>query len=70
MSWQDYVDTNLVGSGKITEATIIGLDGGVWATSSGFNMSHEEGLALIKAFQDPSGIRSNGLYANGKRVSD
>lgn len=39
MSWQGYVDTNLVGTGKISQAAIIGLKGGVWATSSDFNVS-------------------------------
>ena len=31
-----YVDSNLVGSGKVTKAAIIGQQGGVWATSPGF----------------------------------
>lgn len=39
MSWQGYVDTNLVGTGKISQAAIIGLKGGVWATSADFNVS-------------------------------
>jgi hypothetical protein len=39
MSWQGYVDNNLVGTGKITQAAIIGLKGGVWATSADFNVS-------------------------------
>ncbi|KAI0360772.1 Profilin/allergen [Trametes cingulata] len=44
MSWQGearhtaYVDTNLVGSGKISKAAIIGLAGGVWAASPGYNV--------------------------------
>jgi profilin len=68
MSWQDYVDVNLVGSGKVSRACIIGLDGGVWASSPGFQVSGDEATKLLKAFQDPSGIRANGLYANGQRV--
>jgi len=39
MSWQGYVDTNLVGTGRVSKAAIIGLKGGVWATSSGFTVS-------------------------------
>jgi profilin len=35
MSWQAYVDTNLVGTGKLTLAAIHGHDGNVWATSKG-----------------------------------
>ena len=33
-----YVDTNLVGSGKIHKAAIIGLQGGVWASSAGYTV--------------------------------
>lgn len=43
MSWQGYVDTNLVGTGKISQAAIIGLKGGVWATSADFNVSVRDG---------------------------
>lgn len=33
-----YVDSNLVGSGKVAEAAILGLAGGVWASSAGFTV--------------------------------
>ena len=33
-----YVDTNLVGTGKVTRAAILGLKGGVWAASAGYNV--------------------------------
>jgi hypothetical protein len=33
-----YVDTNLVGSGKIAKAAILGLAGGVWASSAGYTV--------------------------------
>ena len=39
MSWQTYVDTNLVGTGKVQKAAIFGLDGSQWATSAGFTVS-------------------------------
>lgn len=39
MSWQSYVDTNLVGTGNVTSAAIVGLKGGVWAASTGFTVS-------------------------------
>ncbi|EST04958.1 Profilin [Kalmanozyma brasiliensis GHG001] len=67
MSWQGYVDTNLVGTGKITQAAIIGLKGGVWATSSGFNVTAEEQKAIIAGFEDPSGLQAGGVRANGKK---
>jgi tRNA A37 threonylcarbamoyladenosine biosynthesis protein TsaE len=33
-----YVDTNLVGSGKLSRAAILGLGGGIWATSPGYTV--------------------------------
>lgn len=34
-----YVDNNLIGTGSIAQAAILGQAGGVWATSSGFTVS-------------------------------
>lgn len=39
MSWQDYVDNQLLASSLISKAVIAGLDGGVWAKSDGFEVS-------------------------------
>ncbi|OZJ02354.1 hypothetical protein BZG36_04377 [Bifiguratus adelaidae] len=68
MSWQQYVDSNLVGTGKVTQAAIYGAQGGLWAASSGFQASHRlqpnEVQAITKAFSDPSDIRANGLHVN------
>lgn len=51
MSWQTYVDTNLVGTGKVQKAAIFGLDGAQWATSAGFTVStFEMHLALVLCF--------------------
>ena len=36
MSWQQYVDSNLLGTKKIHQAVIVGLDGSTWAASKGF----------------------------------
>ncbi len=33
-----YVDTSLIGTGKIARAAIIGVKGGVWATSAGYTV--------------------------------
>ncbi|KAJ3055736.1 profilin, required for normal timing of actin polymerization in response to thermal stress [Rhizophlyctis rosea] len=67
MSWQSYVDTNLLGTRKITKAAIHGLDGSLWATSKGFSVTPTEAQALIKAFTDASGIRANGLHVGGTK---
>ncbi|MBB6440162.1 hypothetical protein HNQ79_006675 [Streptomyces candidus] len=31
--WHTYIDSHLIGSGKITEAAILGHDGSTWAKS-------------------------------------
>lgn len=41
MSWQDYVDKQLLASRCVTKAAIAGHDGNVWAKSDGFDVSLE-----------------------------
>lgn len=68
MSWQEYIDLNLIGSGHISEAIILSsLDGTTWATSPGFELAQEELEVLLKSFSDPTPICSNGLYINGNK---
>ncbi|KAG0266293.1 hypothetical protein BG011_002701 [Mortierella polycephala] len=65
MSWQTYVDSNLVGTGKVSKGAIYGLDGSVWATSPGFNVSGDEVKKLVAAFADSKNIAANGLFIEG-----
>ena len=67
MSWQAYVDTNLVGTGKLSQASIIGHDGSVWATSAGFAVSGPEGKKIVGAFTNPSDIISTGIHLQGNK---
>ena len=67
MSWQSYVDTNLVGTGKVSRAAILGLKGGVWAASPGFTLKPEEQTAIVKGLDDPVPLQASGIYANGKK---
>ena len=46
MSWQGYVDSNLVGSGKVQKAGIFGVDGSTWASSAGFSVRRSINLLL------------------------
>lgn len=64
MSWQSYVDSNMVGTGACTHAAIIGLDGNTWATSAGFAVSAAEGKAMVAGFSN-----SQPLAAAGVKVS-
>lgn len=45
-----YVDTNLVGSGMITKAAILGQQGGVWATTAGYNVRSDLDHGLLPLF--------------------
>eukprot|EP01118_Nematostelium_gracile_P001004 TRINITY_DN11000_c0_g1_i1.p1 TRINITY_DN11000_c0_g1~~TRINITY_DN11000_c0_g1_i1.p1 ORF type:complete len:127 (-),score=34.56 TRINITY_DN11000_c0_g1_i1:7-387(-) len=67
MSWQAYVDSNLVGSKAVVKAAILGQDGAKWAASSSFNVTQEEGKTLFAAFKDPFEIRNNGLFIAGMK---
>jgi len=62
MSWQSYVDTNLVGTGYITKAAIIGIDDKrVWANSATLDLSPEELEAVATAFSDLAKVEAQGL---------
>ncbi|KAJ7182837.1 profilin [Mycena crocata] len=65
MSWQAYVDTNLVGSDKISKAAILGKAGGVWAASPGYELSAEEQKAVIGAFGNLEAVQTSGLRLAG-----
>ncbi|KIL61594.1 hypothetical protein M378DRAFT_13404 [Amanita muscaria Koide BX008] len=67
MSWQAYVDTNLVGSGKISKALILGQKGGVWAATSGFKLSPEEEKAILTAHSKPDVVQTSGLKLAGQK---
>jgi profilin len=67
MSWQSYVDEQLLSGGKIKRAAILGLSGGVWATSAGFTLSPEEQKAAISAWKDPTATQSGGVRLAGQK---
>ncbi|KAI9190425.1 profilin, required for normal timing of actin polymerization in response to thermal stress [Blastocladiella emersonii ATCC 22665] len=67
MSWQTYVDSNLVGTKKITKGAIFGHDKSTWAISPDFEVQSPELDALLQAFKDPTGIRANGLRMGGQK---
>ncbi|KAG0338082.1 profilin, required for normal timing of actin polymerization in response to thermal stress, partial [Podila humilis] len=67
MSWQTYVDDNLVGTGKVSKASIIGQDGSLWATTAGFQVGGEEAKKVVAAFKNATEIQEKGLYIEGKK---
>ncbi|KAM9977913.1 hypothetical protein ACTFIR_011790 [Dictyostelium discoideum] len=65
MSWQQYVDEQLVGAG-LCQAAILGAnDGGVWAKSSGINITKPEGDSLVALFKNPADVFSKGAVVSG-----
>jgi profilin len=68
MSWQAYIDTSLVGTGKLDRAAIFGVEPpSPWASSPGFDISLEEVRDVIKAIDDPREAQSSGLHVQGKK---
>lgn len=58
MSWQDYVDKQLLASGFVNHAAIIGTDGSLWAKSAAFNVNIDQSYYICRF----------GLYRNVDKV--
>jgi len=67
MSWQSYVDNQLMGSGLIEKAVIAGHDGTVWAKSENINPSVDELSKLSSSFNDQSPLTMSGLHIGGEK---
>ena len=65
MSWQEYVDKQLVDLGCDSGA-ILGINGTAWAQSPGLNISVAEGQKLMEGFSKPSLFVKDGIVLNGK----
>jgi len=64
MSWQSYVDDQLIGTGNVAHAAIIGLDGNSWAQSAGFALKAGEGLAIVNLYKNPANVFAAGVTVN------
>ncbi|KAG0046055.1 profilin, required for normal timing of actin polymerization in response to thermal stress [Gryganskiella cystojenkinii] len=67
MSWQSYVDNNLVATGKVSKGAIFGLDGSQWAVSTGFSVDADEVNKLVAAFDSIDGVAAGGLFLGHKK---
>ncbi|CCD62864.1 Profilin-3 [Caenorhabditis elegans] len=67
MSWSDIINNNLIGSGNVSKAAILGFDGAVWAKSDNFNISVEEAVAAGKAFTSLDALLGTGLRLEGQK---
>ena len=69
MSWQQYVDANLVGTGTVTQAGIYDLQGNPWAYTQ--NPPFAAQVAEVAAVSghmhtgDPSGLAGTGVVVAG-----
>lgn len=71
-SWPEYVDeylmVELAGGRKLASGAILGLDGGIWASSEAFpELSNEETDVLLQAYDNPDILQSKGLRLNGQK---
>lgn len=67
MSWQDYVDKQLMASRCVTKAAIAGHDGNLWAKSEGFELSKDEIAKIVAGFENQSLLTSGGVTLAGNR---
>ena len=65
MSWQQYVDSNLIGTGTVTAAGIYDLQGNPWAYSAGFAAQVAEVAAVSAHFAAPAGLAATGATIAG-----
>ena len=67
MSWQDLVNNNLIGTGNVSKAAIVGFDGSVWGKSDNFNLDQAEATQAAKAFVNPDAVLASGLRFEGQK---
>jgi len=67
MSWQSYVDDQLLNTKMVTHAVICGHDGNIWAKSADFVVTPEELKSLISKYADTSMLAQSGITVAGKK---
>jgi len=67
MSWQAYVDDQLIATNMVTHALICGHDGNIWAHSNGFNVDPTELKSLIGKFANTDQLAQSGVTIAGTK---
>jgi len=67
MSWQSYVDNQLMGTNLVQKAIIAGHDGTIWAKSNNIEPSTEELSKLSDCFNDQNPLTVSGLVIGGDK---
>lgn len=65
MSWQSYVDDQLLAAKTVSKACIAGHDGNIWATSEGFAATAAELKFIISNMGSTDVFAMNGLKIAG-----
>lgn len=69
-SWQEYVDTEIVGSGNLRHGAVITVsDGTNCGQSSGFRVVQNEGAAIAALFTNPSKALTQGVTVAGVKYA-
>lgn len=67
MSWQQYVDQQLLATKMVSQAVICGHDGSIWAKSEGFTPTPDELKELLAKYADTSALAQNGVKIAGTK---
>merc|ERR1712008_22518 len=67
MSWQSYVDDQLISTNMIKSAVIAGHDGNIWASSSGFNVTAAELKVILDRYASTDQMAMNGVTVAGTK---
>eukprot|EP00994_Dinema_validum_P005029 NODE_3126_length_594_cov_503.965138_g2615_i0.p1 GENE.NODE_3126_length_594_cov_503.965138_g2615_i0~~NODE_3126_length_594_cov_503.965138_g2615_i0.p1 ORF type:complete len:149 (-),score=59.46 NODE_3126_length_594_cov_503.965138_g2615_i0:148-534(-) len=68
MSWQTYVDTNMVGSGHVHKGALISAaDGSVWAATPAFNITQAEADHLRSKIDSAGALCATGGTVGGEK---
>jgi len=67
MSWQAYVDDQLLATKMVSQAVICGHDGNAWATSAGFSASPDELKNIANTFGKMDVLPMTGVKIGGEK---
>jgi len=67
MSWQQYVDDQLLATKQVKEAVILGHDGNVWAASQDFSVTPEELKKIVGDYNSVDTLAQSGVTVAGTR---
>jgi len=65
MSWQSYVDDQLIATKMVSDAVICGHDGNIWATSPKLKATPQELKKVIDNIGNSEVLATNGVFIGG-----